>query len=537
MTDALHHVGTRLASPQTERTLGRSDEVLNNAGGFVHQITAEQRLIRFLVLGVDGGTYYVSEHSLAKDNAEFLISAFGENPDLVATLVDVSVNGRAPRQNPTLFALAVASASFNMETRRRAYAAIPQICRTATMLFIFTGYVEQFRGWSRGLRTAIANWYLTPSVDQVAFQAVKYRQREGWTHRDLLRLSHPKTADENRKNLFNYITHGVPDDATLPLPEIIQGYLQAQSVNSDVGWVNLIKTFNLTWEMLPDAALNSPKVWEAMLPHMGLTAMIRNLGRFSKLDMTKMFSPLLAEMEAKLTPEALKQSRVHPFTLLNALMTYQSGHGFRGNMTWSVNPKIVEMLEGAFYISFGNVTPTNKRTLIAMDVSGSMQSPILNSAMSCREASAALAMLTVRTEPSYGVIGFTSTDYLGSTNITPLAFINKMASLNDVVFQISRLQFGGTDCSLPMIWAEKNKIDVETFIVLTDNETNAGKIKPPQALESYRQAAGHDAKLCVVGMTATEFSIADPQDRGMLDCVGFDSATPELISNFSRGTF
>jgi 60 kDa SS-A/Ro ribonucleoprotein len=36
-------------------------------------------------------------------------------------------------------------------------------------------------------------------------------------------------------------------------------------------------------------------------------------------------------------------------------------------------------------------------------------------------------------------------------------------------------------------------------------------------------------------MTATGFTIADARDAGMLDVVGFDTATPNLIADFSRG--
>ena len=35
----------------------------------------------------------------------------------------------------------------------------------------------------------------------------------------------------------------------------------------------------------------------------------------------------------------------------------------------------------------------------------------------------------------------------------------------------SSLPFGGTDCSLPMTYALANRWEVDTFIVLTDNET------------------------------------------------------------------
>jgi 60 kDa SS-A/Ro ribonucleoprotein len=35
--------------------------------------------------------------------------------------------------------------------------------------------------------------------------------------------------------------------------------------------------------------------------------------------------------------------------------------------------------------------------------------------------------------------------------------------------------------------------------------------------------------------TCNGFSIADPNDPSMLDGVGFDSAAPQLVSDFARG--
>ena len=43
-------------------------------------------------------------------------------------------------------------------------------------------------------------------------------------------------------------------------------------------------------------------------------------------------------------------------------------------------------------------------------------------------------------------------------------------------------------------------------------------------------------KMVVVGMTSSEFTIADPDDAGMLDVVGFDASAPRVISDFSKGT-
>jgi len=86
-----------------------------------------------------------------------------------------------------------------------------------------------------------------------------------------------------------------------------------------------------------------------------------------------------------------------------------------------------------------------------------------------------------------------------------------------------------------MVWAQKENVNVDTFVVYTDSETWCGAIHPSQALRAYREYSGIDAKLVVVGMVATDISIADPKDRGMLDVVGFDVAAPQVISDFSAG--
>ena len=94
---------------------------------------------------------------------------------------------------------------------------------------------------------------------------------------------------------------------------------------------------------------------------------------------------------------------------------------------------------------------------------------------------------------------------------------------------------GSTDCAQPMIYAKAKKLEVDVFIVYTDNETWAGRVHPSEALKQYRATSGIDARLIVCGMTANEFTIADPNDAGMLDMAGFDSAAPEVIRNFALG--
>jgi 60 kDa SS-A/Ro ribonucleoprotein len=204
--------------------------------------------------------------------------------------------------------------------------------------------------------------------------------------------------------------------------------------------------------------------------------------------------------------------------------------------------KIVDALDAAFYASFGAIEPTGKRMLLALDVSGSMSCGDIGGVpgLTPRIGSAAMALVTAATEKDHHFVAFTSASTGhggqwggGNSGITPLS-ISPRQRLDDAVAEVSRLPMGGTDCALPMIWAAENGIDVDAFCVYTDNETWAGKVHPAQALRAYRQARGIPAKLVVVGMTSTGFSIADPNDAGMIDVVGFDTSTPPVIADFAR---
>jgi 60 kDa SS-A/Ro ribonucleoprotein len=146
--------------------------------------------------------------------------------------------------------------------------------------------------------------------------------------------------------------------------------------------------------------------------------------------------------------------------------------------------------------------------------------------LSPRVASGAMALVTAATEQQYSVFGF-------STTFMPLT-ISPRQRLDDVLKTISDLPFAGTDCALPMVHALEHKLPVDVFVVYTDSETWFGKIHPAQALRRYRERMGIPAKLIVVGMVANQFSIADPEDAGMLDVVGFDSASPAVMADFAR---
>ncbi len=186
ITNVLARVATR-TTPQSEPILG-STQIPNSAGGYAWAVDDWTRLDRFLILGSDGGTYYVGERQLTIENAQAVLNAIdADGQRVVRRVVEVSEAGRAPKNDPAIFVLALAAAKGDLATRQAAFAALPRVCRIGTHLLHFVQYVEGFRGWGRGLRTAVSTWYAQPA-GRLAYQAVKFRQRDGWAQRDLLRL-------------------------------------------------------------------------------------------------------------------------------------------------------------------------------------------------------------------------------------------------------------------------------------------------------------------------------------------------------------
>lgn len=513
--------------PQTQPLNKRQTK--NNAGGFVFQLDCWKRLDRFLILGSDSNTYYQKAVDLTRENAACVTECYDNDAlKTVARIVAVSVEGRAAKNDSAIFALAIGAAHKDVKVRQIALSAMPAVCRTSTHLFQFVKAAKALgRGWGRAFKRAVANWYNDKPVDNVAYQVIKYREREGYTHRRLMQTAHPSPGGEaSRIALYQYLW-GVAHQPT-NLPKLITAHELAMSKTlTKKALIDLVIEQNLPWEALPTECNADPDIWAAMLPKMGLTALIRNLGNMSRIGLIKPLSAAEKLISQRLSNDVdLHKSRVHPFNILFALKTYNSGRGFRGSNTWEVSQPIVSALDKAFYKSFKNVVPTGKRHLFGLDVSGSMSSALMGSNVSCAEATAALSLVTANVEPQTHVMGFANT-------FKDLK-IRAGDSLEEATRKTRDNNFASTDCSLPMTYALAKGIEVDCFVVMTDNETYAGRYHPVAVLLDYRNKMKIDAKLIVVGMTSTGFSIADPNDPGMLDLVGFDSSAPMVMADFVR---
>jgi 60 kDa SS-A/Ro ribonucleoprotein len=552
----------RRITPQAQ-PIPDSNQVRNSGGGFSWEVDDWTRLDRFLILGAEGGTYYITERDLVKQNHDAIVHCIkADGVRAVNRVVEISDAGRAPKNDPAIFALALAVTHGDAQAKAHAFANLNKVCRIGTHLFHFAEYVNAMRGWGRGLRNAVGDWYVYRDAGDLAHQAVKYQQRDGWSHGDLLRLAHPKAPSAQHESVFRWLLAGADSlgerevkrkvrgedrvtkyGAGGALPKLIEAFEQAKRAASAGEIVKLINDFDLPREAIPTQWLNEVVVWEALLARMPMTAMIRNVGKMTSLGLVAPFSDAKRLIVRKLRDEtALKRARIHPLAVLVAQKIYSQGRGDKGALKWSPVSAVVDALDEAFYATFQNVDPCNKPVLLALDVSGSMAaSMIAGSCTSAREASAAMALITAATEPECEIIAFSAPAQGryggmhggGEPGITRVSLSPRMR-LADVIKRIEAIPMGGTDCALPMVWAARNKLNVSAFITYTDSETWAGNIHPAQALRQYRDGFVGDAKAVVVGMTSNGFTLVDPNDRGMLDVVGFDTTVPAVIADFVR---
>lgn len=521
-------------TPQSQ-PIPDSDQKPNNAGGFAWEVDRWNLLDRFLILGSESGTYYVGAQQLTAQHAENVLELIKEDGErVVLRATEISVEGRAPKNDPAIYVLALCASFGSDQTRGAAFAALPKVCRTGTHLFAFTEACSTMRGWGRGMRKAVGRWFNSQPVEQLAYGLVKYQSRNKWSSRDLLRLSHPVPATEAHRDLYKWVVSGeLPSEAQADQADgldLLRSFIKLKGIADVSEAAELIREKRLPREAVPTELLREAEVWRALSEEMPLTALIRNLGVMSKLGVLTDSSSETRRAVSDITNiRKLKKARVHPLTLLTALLTYSEGRGRQGSGEWPVIARIVDALDSAFYLSFANVEATGKRVVLGLDVSGSMAGTMVNgtAGLDCRRACAAMALVTNSVEDSVTHLAF-------DTHIHPLA-ISKRQRLDDVTRLLEQTGGGGTDCSAPIVYAREHRIPADVFVIYTDSETWFGEEHPAQAMARYRKVMGIPAKLVVVAMASNRVSVADPGDPETLNVVGFDTSVPQLINEFVRG--
>lgn len=537
---------------------GVANQVRNAAGGYVFEKDLWTKVEDFLILGTTGGTFYTSEAKLTTANVDVLRKALAADPQRFVALVksiSASIPSRAVKPDPCLFALALADA--DPKARPYVKGAFSSVARTTDHLAKSFGYGKNLWGktsksghgtspvMNRSRRTMLASWFNEADVHDVAFRALKARQRktpqgEAMELRDIIRIAHVGGRTPEHRALIGWLAGRITDGSAREILPDVDNFLVAQAVKTPKEAVKVITERRVPWEFLPSEVLESPQVWEALIDTIGLTALVRNLARMTRIGTLQAFSENNQRVVSRLTnPDKLVRARIHPMELYLALKVYESGSSQPNAKAqlrqWQPVASISNALAEAYALSFGGVEPSGARMLLAVDSSGSMSgsyyggqviisgSPLKSPPY---ELANAMALTTARIE------GDLTTHVIDVDTSVHASRITSKSRIGEIRGWMP--SGGGTNLSLPFSYARQKSLKVDGFVVYTDNETWAGRSHPAQELAAYRREVNPEARVVIVSMTATGYQIADPADEAVMAMAGLDASLPKVISGWIR---
>lgn len=521
------------STPQTQPIPGREAEMIKGrSGGFMFDAGIWQMLRRCLLIGTAKSTYYAGKQELTEDFVAVVKQAVAENPGRAAEEILYASDGRAINNSAPILALVLLSMGETPEAKKAFGEIFPQVIRTGSHFYEWLNYTKSLRGFGKVVREAGKTWLSREDVKGLAYQLLKYQQRQGFTHRDALRLFHVNPPTENHRQLFEWVVKGWSDlPADIPSDALAQIWWYEWLKRNPTQTHKAISQGRLTHEMAAPVGKMDKQAWQLLFQEMPIGAMLRNLGSLTQLEVLRADETAnLQRVTAVLNNlEHLRKGRIHPIDVLKALKTYQSGGALgRSQKTWNPVPRIVDILEKAVEMSFEVVQPTGKVFMHAVDISGSMGSLVADMGLTCCEIATAMALVTAKAEKNYAIRGF-------STQFIDLGITAK-DSFSSATAKASNQNFGGTDASVAYDWMIQQKFKADVVCFWTDSESWANSYKhPSQALKEYRKKVNPNVKAVYISLAPYQITLVDPKDPLSWDFGGFDPGMPRIIQMLANG--
>ncbi|MBD1864108.1 MULTISPECIES: TROVE domain-containing protein [Trichocoleus] len=520
-------------TPQNQPIPGREKEMTQGrSGGYMFKAGLWQNLRRCLLIGTAQSTYYAGKQELTNEFANVLEQAIAENPERVAAEIVYASDGRAINNSAPIFALVLLSMGEAPEAKQAFQKIFPKVVRTASHFYEWLNYTKSVRGFGKIVREVGQRWLARENVKELAYQLLKYQQRQGFSHRDALRLFHVKPSTEEHNQLFQWVTQGWEKlPKTAPSEALSQIWWYEWLKRHPEQAHEAIAKGRLTHEMAAPVGKMDKQAWQLLFNDMPIGAMLRNLGSLTELGVFRSdHRKNLDKVERVLNSrDHLRKGRIHPIDVLKALKTYQSGGKLgRSQKTWEPIPRIVDILEKALELSFDVLQPTGKVFLHAIDVSGSMSYYSVSSiGLTCCEIATTMALATAKAEKNYVIRGFAES--FRDLNISA------QDSFSSAIAKANNQNFGGTDAAVAYDWMIKHKFKADVVCFWTDCESWAGRRHPSQALAEYRRKVNPNVKAVYVTLAPYQISLVDPQDPLSWDMAGFDPSAPRLIQMLATG--
>jgi len=439
-----------------------------------------------------------------------------ENPEFVLKLAKYARQEENLRQIPQLLLVLSANHDETQEYVRPYGEDI--LSRTDEPLEALAMHVELFETKTvpnclqKAIEDAMHNWN--------EWQYAKWDQpNKEWKYRDLLNLVHPRPRDDERDRIFGKIAHGNLDK-----------YPDVEPLKQEDTWESSLSDDS-------DDRSKEEKYREQLEEgNMGLFPRIRQARDMLESGVTS------EEIYGDVTDEWIRNSRLYPFRFYQAYkavkgegITSQRGLGFTRQ---SSEPDIpteeqraaLEFLEHAMQVSTENLPDVLEDTFVAVDTSGSMNSPVSNdSDLQCVEIASLFGALVYERGADLAAFASDTEEFHGDRRNPVTTTMEDIQSMN---------VGGGTNGHLvPRALREYDRDSYSQVIVFTDMQMwNDGRYGGASFKDEWRKYANFndDVSLYLVDLQSYGDLVTPDGEHNVYNVSGWSENVIDFIDKMEN---
>ena len=304
----------------------------------------------------------------------------------------------------------------------------------------FHSMVRALKGGTDGGRRVkrVAGKWLTTRLGE--YWAIKYgaEKKGAFALRDLFRIYHPRRKMAANIPLIAWL-QGAKDANVEALPQV-SAFEALKRAKTSEEKVAAILAGRLPHEVATTFAGKDKEVWKAIVTQMPAFALLRNLATIERAGVMNDVRELIV---AKFTDAKLANARIFPFNFLKAIDHVRDA-------------AVKDSLRVGLETCLGGAETVPGKTLVALDISGSMQGIIRQAAI--------FAIATARRAPGSAMILFNESGY-----------DFPVSRVDSVLTQAQGVPCaGGTDHGVIVRWLEQKKEKFDNVIVVTDEQQQQG---------------------------------------------------------------
>lgn len=422
---------------------------INQAGAASFQRNLKEQTVQVLTTNTLSDTYYVRQDKLVDETLDVVRQMCLLDPIFLAKAI-VYARNKGFLQLVNITALVVLSQAAD---KRPFQWAFPQVIQTPDNLSEFVAICRSKRiraGLGGVALKSVKEWLGNLSE----YHALKYSgDSKGISLRDCLRMAHPKPAHEAVEERFRWLVKR----GDVRLNFRIAEFERMKHLKKEADIVKAVREGDLPWEVvIPTVKSMTMAIWMELMEKMPYMALLRHLNALKRAGVFQ-FEEKEHYVAARLTdPVAIARAKILPFRLFEAWKAFLS--------TSDASQIVASALEKAMEASFANMPELNGSLAIGSDVSGSMSSQVSPKGQTrCIDICGIFTAAILKKASGRAIVLPFERDVVEGLRImredSMMATIAKLASING----------GGTAVGAPIQYLLDRRIQVDTFIGITDN--------------------------------------------------------------------